>query len=91
LQSPVDNNAQLDKRRDSATSGNGIGIVQTAHTSGKPTTSLKSKQNLATETVVNLEDEDDTVERESILQSLPKGAKRLSSAVSCFIWNIYFA
>jgi hypothetical protein len=82
--SPIDDDAQLNKFRDSATSGNGVGIVQTAHSG------LKPKLNSTTQTVVNLEDEDDTVERESILQSPPKGTKRISSGVSCFNQAICF-
>ena len=62
-------------------SSNGAGVVRSIRTDGKAT-SLKSGSNATTETSLNLSDEDDSVERQSVLLSPPKGMKRLSSRVS---------
>ena len=62
-------------------SSNGAGVVRSIRTDGKAT-SLKSGSNATTETSLNLSDEDDSVERQSVLLSPPKGMKRLSSGVS---------
>lgn len=72
------------KSRDSATAGNGIGVIQKTHAYGKERGG-KSKQSstaVAETTAVSLSDEDDSAERESILQSPAKGMHRLSSRVS---------
>jgi hypothetical protein len=79
--------AQLDiNSRNSATAGNHVGVTQSTHTSGKQSNSGKSKptQNSTTTTAdtYGLSDEDDSVEQESIMQSPPKGIKRLESGVS---------
>ena len=66
--------------RNSATAGNGVGIIQSTHTSGQELGG-KSKPT-ATAEISGLSDEDDSVEREAILQSPPKATKRLSSKVS---------
>ena len=92
-QSDAENNvAMLSQRsRSSATSGNGIQVdIRTGKEIG-----LKSKPNaqVVTETSSKsskpsavtgetLSDEDDTIEREAIMQSPLKGIKRLSSRVS---------
>lgn len=69
------------KYRTSATSGNAVGIIQSAHV-GKEILKSKSKPNsVAGETPFNLSDEDDSTERAAILQSPPKGMQRLSSVV----------
>lgn len=67
--------------RASATSGNNVGVSQTTSTrnpeKGKTVTST---------TAGGYSDEDDSIERASILKSPLKGDKRLSSTVS---WSSY--
>lgn len=65
--------------RNSATAGNNVGIIRSGNDSGGK--SKPSGKPTAVETI-GLSDEDDSAERESILQSPPKGVKRLSSGVS---------
>ena len=67
------------KFRDSTTAGSDIGIVQNTHTDGKGS---GGKSTAVEITTVSLSNEDDSAERESILQSPPKRVQRLSSTVS---------
>jgi len=67
--------------RTSATSGNGVGVGQT--TAAKfSKQGAESKVESSTAMGFDFSDEDDNVERASIINSPYKGEKRLSSAVS---------
>jgi len=89
LSSPDVHPVQSDtKSRNSATAGNGIGIhsmqVQVRTSSVKP-------KSTSAETIAGFSDGDDSVERESILQSLAKGMQRVSSGVGlCILHRLLF-
>lgn len=72
--------------RNSAIAGNRVGIAQSTHTGGKESKKSEPTQNSTTTTAdtYGLSDEDDSVERKSIMQSPPKGMKRLESGVSLY-------
>jgi hypothetical protein len=53
----------------SATSGNGFGIVRSIHTSGIETKVKSKPKSTSAATTTGLSDEDDSAERESVLQS----------------------
>jgi hypothetical protein len=69
-------------------SGNNVNVGQATTTGNKGNSKSKPKANPVAEPVCgdgnNLSDEDNSVERATILKSPPKGAQRLSSAVSHF-------
>jgi hypothetical protein len=73
-------------------SGDNLTVSQTTAAGIKVNSKSKPKANLPAESTVavvhddgnSLSDEDDSIERVTILQSLPKGTQHLSSAVSHF-------
>jgi hypothetical protein len=74
--------------RISAKSGNNVNVSQATTAGNKMNSKSKPTANPTAESTCgdsnSLSDEDDSVERATILKSPPKGAQRLSSAVSHF-------